>query len=421
MKWNNNLNRKYTQISLYVIVTAVIIYILSLLAKNAPTITKEILEKLGSFVKVTKPIIIGFIIAYLFDPVVCKLEEWYTNILYGKQKENTEAKTRKIFGIVRVNKVVSPEKKLRRARLFAVLTTVLLIMIVFVIILSLLVYSVTDQLKLADFNSLILLGNEYVDNVNEFIKNISSSLENLKIEAEVQSLFAELVDKVLGLVRNFATSTVNSIGNISSSFASIAFSIIIGIWFMIDGGTITKYIDKVFYALFSSKTNRRLRYFGNKADTVFSGYIRGQLLDAFVMMILISLTLSIIGVKFAIVIGIIAGFGNLIPYLGPVIAYAGCGLVCVVNGQYKTLFIAIIALIIIQAIDGNLIGPKLLSKSIQVHPLLVIISLIFGSAIGGLLGMLLAVPIGALLNVLFVEFIEREYNKKLGNDIEKDQ
>ncbi|HEX3021861.1 MAG TPA: AI-2E family transporter, partial [Lachnospiraceae bacterium] len=148
------------------------------------------------------------------------------------------------------------------------------------------------------------------------------------------------------------------------------------------------------------------------ADTVFSGYLKGQLTDALVMMCLISLVLSIIGVKFGMVIGILAGIGNLIPYFGPIVAYAGTILVCIINADYKLMVIAIIALFIIQTIDGNIIGPKLLSHSIQIHPLLVIISLIFGSAIGGLLGMLLAVPIGAFIKVRFVRYIDHRLELK---------
>ena len=68
--------------------------------------------------------------------------------------------------------------------------------------------------------------------------------------------------------------------------------------------------------------------------------------------------------------------------------------------------IALIALFIIQVIDGNIIGPKLLSKSIEIHPVLVIIFIIFGSAVGGFLGMLLAVPVGSFIKVLFVKFID---------------
>jgi predicted PurR-regulated permease PerM len=122
------------------------------------------------------------------------------------------------------------------------------------------------------------------------------------------------------------------------------------------------------------KSNKRISRFIEDVDHVFSGYIRGQLTDAVVMMILISLTLSVVGVKFAFLIGIIAGIGNLVPYLGPFIAYGGSAIVCLINGQYSELLIAVIALFIVQTLDGNIIQPKLLSQSIQIHPVLVIIS-----------------------------------------------
>jgi len=70
MKLKDRLNRKYLQISLYVIITAIIIYILSLLAKNAPMILSVILKKMNRVLKVSRPIILGFVFAYLMDPVV---------------------------------------------------------------------------------------------------------------------------------------------------------------------------------------------------------------------------------------------------------------------------------------------------------------------------------------------------------------
>jgi predicted PurR-regulated permease PerM len=76
------------------------------------------------------------------------------------------------------------------------------------------------------------------------------------------------------------------------------------------------------------------------------------------------------------------------------------------------MIISIIALFVIQAIDGNFIGPKLLSRSIKIHPLIIIISLIFGSALGGFLGMLLAVPIGAYVKLIFVRFIDHRLERK---------
>ena len=88
------------------------------------------------------------------------------------------------------------------------------------------------------------------------------------------------------------------------------------------------------------------------ADRVFSGYIRGQLLDALFMMVVVSIALLLLNVKFAVIIGVLTGIGNLVPYVG-----------------------------------------------VKVHPMLVIIALLLGSKIGGLAGMILAVPVAALLKL----------------------
>lgn len=388
MKWNGNLNKKYTQISAYVIATAVIIYILSLVAKNAPAILGTVLEKVGWLVKVIKPIIIGFVIAYLFEPVVLFFEKRLAN-----RKRYLE--------------------KPRKARFHSVLITVVIVFIALAAMISILVFSITNQLRLANFDDIIYLFKTYAGYITDFVNSLTEQLQELNFETkEFQGILTEVTGKLTSFVSNTLNSTAGSISSLTGTLTTLAFSVIIGIWFLIDGKMMTNYMNKVMYALFNQKVNDRVHGFLNDADEVFSGYIRGQLMDAFVMMCLISISLSLVGVKFAVVIGIVAGLGNLVPYLGPIIAYACTAVVCLVNGDIRTLIIAVIVLVIIQAIDGNFIGPKLLSKSIEVHPLLVIIFLIFGSAIGGFLGMLLAVPVGALIKLLFVRFIDSKVEKK---------
>lgn len=388
MKWNDKLNKKYTQISVYVIVTAVIIYILSLVAKNAPAILASVLDKLSWFVKVIKPIIVGFVLAYLFEPVVAFFQR-------------------------RLEKRKRYKGKARKARFHSVIITVLLVIIAAAGLISILVYSITNQIRLANMEDIFYLAQTYVQYFTDFVSSIGETLKDLNFETqEFQSMITSITSHLTEWITNTVNSTAGSITNITGVVTTLVFSIIIGIWFLIDGGMMTNYLNKVMYALVSQKTNQRVHNFLHDADEVFSGYIRGQLMDALVMMCLISISLSLVGVKFAIVIGVIAGFGNLVPYLGPFIAYACTGIICLINGEFSKLVIGIIVLVIIQGIDGNFIGPKLLSKSIEVHPLLVIISLIFGSAIGGFLGMLLAVPVGALIKLLFVRYIDLRVEKK---------
>ncbi len=395
MKWNDKLNKRYTLIAVYVIVTCIIIYCLSLVAKSAPAIVKDIMGRVNWFMRAAKPIVLGFVFAYLFNPVNDFFED-------------------------KLKKFKIKNRQLKSPRSWAVLTTVILFIIVVVGIISLLVFSVTDQLRLANFDDIIVLANSYMNTLNDFRDSILIKLDELNIQSdEISQYVKDAATYILNYLRSLGGSLVNSITNISSYITTFLFSFIIAVYFMIDGKLITEYLKKVGKALINEKWNKKIVKFLADADSVFSGYIRGQLADAFVMMILISLILSVIGVKFAIIIGIFAGIGNLIPYCGPFIAYFSTILVCIINGQHKELIIALIALFIVQAIDGNVIAPKLLSQSIQIHPVLVIISLIFGNAIGGLLGMLLAVPVGALIKVLFVRYINHRLEQKNGEKEEE--
>jgi predicted PurR-regulated permease PerM len=125
------------------------------------------------------------------------------------------------------------------------------------------------------------------------------------------------------------------------------------------------------------------------------------------MIIAVSIALQVTGCRFAIGIGVLAGFGNLIPYLGPFIGYGLTTLVCLIYGDYSVLAVSLPVLLLIQLVDGNIVGPKLLGRSISVHPLLIILFLIAGGALGGIPGMLLAVPVGGFLTIRFRKWLTR--------------
>ena len=393
MRLKDKFNRKYMQISLYVIITCVIIYSLSKIADNAPVIVRKVMDIISWILKVIKPLILGFVIAYLMDPIVCFFERKFRKY--------------RLF------------KLMKNYRTWATVIAVSLLMLAIAGLISLLVFSVTDQLRLANFDDIIQLADEYMNSLKAFYESIVGKMEELDIESQemeqyVKNAATYVLDSLVGIAEN----TVSSIKNISNYMTTIIFSFIIGFYFMIDGRMFMDYLKKVFKALFTEHFNMKTMNVVHDVDHVFSGYIRGQLTDALVMMVLISLTLSITGVKFAIVIGIFAGIGNLIPYFGPIVAYIGTTIVCLINGDTKTLFVSIIALIFIQFLDGNMIGPKLLSRSIKIHPLIIIISLIFGNAIGGFLGMLLAVPTGAYIKLVFARHIEHRIIRKEGLEME---
>jgi predicted PurR-regulated permease PerM len=390
MRWKDKINQKYTQISIYVIFTCLIIYILGVIITKMPEITHEVIEKLTWVMAVIKPVIIGFAFAYILNPVVDFFEKRYQKL-----------KEVKLFG-----GIVAP-------RSWAVLTAVFVLLVVVAGIISVLVYTVTDQIRLANFDDLSNLAQIYGNSFNSFIKSIGELLDKMNLESQQFKKYVDELTNAIGAgLMSFVDSTVNSVKNISGQVTTIVFALIIAFYFLLDGKIFTNFLNKFMRAMFSDKFNAKVKRTLNDLDEVFSGYIRGQLTDALVMAFLISITLTIVGVKFAIIIGILAGIGNLIPYVGPVVAYITASLSCLVTGDMKTWIVAMIALFAIQFIDGNIIGPKLLSNSIQIHPLVVIVSLIVGSAIGGLLGMLLAVPVGAFIKLIFVRFVDQRLEHK---------
>jgi predicted PurR-regulated permease PerM len=91
--------------------------------------------------------------------------------------------------------------------------------------------------------------------------------------------------------------------------------------------------------------------------------------------------------------------------VGPILGYGAIILFCVITGEFGKLVLGLILMAIIMFIDGNVINPKLLSASVEVHPLLVVAALIAGGAVGGFLGMIIAVPTAALIKLYFERFL----------------
>ena len=378
------INNKYNQIAIYVIVVSAIVIGINTFMGSVPFFFRFMVERLVWFADAAMPIVLAGVMAYLLFPATNCFQRL---IMKSKLFRNKETK----------------------ARVFAVLIVVVLLILTIVGVCSLIIFSVTDQLRLAKFDDIYVLAENLVASINDLYKNLTEKLSSVNVESEeVNRYLKQIGAALLEKVTQISTSIIVSVSGVTSFLGQLFFAFIMMIYFLIDGREIKRQVTRIARALLSKKTNEKLRYFLGEADRVFSGYIRGQFMDAAFMMISLSVILTILGVRFGMIIGICAGIGNLIPYFGPFIGYGGVILVCGISGEVKLMIVSIICLLILQTIDGNIIGPKLLSNCIEIHPLIVIISLVFGSAIGGLLGMLLAVPIGALIKVLFMNYIDKK-------------
>ena len=389
--FKNKINKKYFEISMYVIFTCIVIFLLSRFTDQLPVIAKTTGSALKWVGAILKPVIIGFIIAYLLFPMLERLE-----------------------GLLRK---IKPLKKKKSVRGLAVALQWIIILVGLFIVVSLLVSVITKQARAANSEDIIEGIKTYANSINELYRDLIDRLDKLNINsAEIKSSVDTFTNNLGKYMLDLSSQLGNLANNLKDGLATAFFALIFSVYFLLDMPKLKDYWGKVFGIILPNKVKSTLDTLIKDADKVFSGYIRGQAIDAFMIGVVVSIVFSIIGIQYAIVIGLLIGLGNLIPYMGPIVGYSSIVIVGIATSDYKSMIIAAIALLIIQAIDGNLIYPKLLSTSVNIHPMIVIISLTVGASIGGLAGMIVAVPTGALIKVWFERLINIAEKRNVNKD-----
>ena len=128
---------------------------------------------------------------------------------------------------------------------------------------------------------------------------------------------------------------------------------------------------------------------------------------------MVSIAMTIMGIKYAPLLGFFIGLFNMIPYVGAIIATAISAIVTLITGGLSQAIWMLIVVIILQQIDANIINPRIVGKSLKISPLLVLFAVTFGGAYFGILGMFLAVPVIAVIKILIDDFIRyREIRKR---------
>ena len=399
----NFIKDRYFKIAVYVVAAVSVSMVIAMMILHFLDIWNAFQGIWKLFNAFFKPAFIGFSIAYLLFPITKRLNELLNAIhqfvLKNVFRRNLNEKR--------------PVEKSRPYWGLSVALTWVIILAVVSIIFTVLISSITENLEIV---SIMDIGNAInaVQNVfNEFYDKAASFLKSFNIAGtEISNTAQNIGQTVIHWLSSTGNHALNYFGSFASSVSTLIFSIIFSVYLMLDGEKIMAYWKRAFSLMIPERIYRSCTVLIEDADTAFSGYIRGQMADAVFMAVVFSIAFSILNVPYAVVIGILAGLGNLVPYLGSFVAYGGTILTCLMAGDLKKMLIALVTVFIVMTIDGNIVNPRLLSKSIQVHPLLVVAALLIGSAAGGLLGMILAVPVGALVKMEFERFLCYRENKR---------
>ena len=362
-------NKEYSIKSIYVVKTALMTFVLGLIIYYLAGKTGTALSFVSA---VLKPLVLGLVFTYLLSPVAKKLE---TKLFSGMKKQST-------------------------GRLLAVLLTFVIVLMAISLILGIIVTTLTQSLSafsLADLKDYLTILSEQF---SRFWTTIEKQLASMNIN--------------LGSVGDMLGAIFNGV---KAGASTLLFACIFAVYFLLDD-RIGAYWIGVLDVFTTEKTRNGLRTFAENADRVFSGYIRGQSLDALIIGVLVTIALLIAGVPYAVVIGILTGFGNLVPYVGPVVGFGSLIIVCLAEASVTDLIVGAVILAAVMFIDGNVINPRMLSSNVEVHPVLVIVALLAGGKVGGVVGMLVAVPVAALIKLQFEKYVDKRRAKRAAEESE---
>ena len=352
------LTKKILKIT-YILVVIIGIYAITLIFKEW-----NIMKFLKTFLTIVSPFFIGVAIAWLFDPFVRLLKN----------------------------------KGIKRT-LGAILTYVLFIG-GFLIILSLIIPLLGNQIN--DFANNIPTIFETIKGWIDGIFDNFANIKNFDVEAVKAELFMKIEDFGLNLTESLPELLVNFIRSLFSGFGIFLVGIVIGFYLIISFDNVNESI----ITFLPSRTRDTARDLMNEINIVLRRFVQGTLLSATVVFIATTIGLTLSGMKAPLLFGLFCGITNIIPFIGPYLG--GIPAVVVAFSQNLTTgIIVLIVIVIIQFLEGNFFQPLILSKTMKLHPVTIILSLLVFGYFWGIVGMVLATPIVGAIKSILMFFDER--------------
>ena len=341
----------------------------------------SILDQILRVCNILMPIIMGIVIAYLLNPVV----EFYERHLDRSLGKFIEKKTKKKVSMRGLSIFISV--------IIVLAVIALLIMMVVPQIytnISNLVYSFPEQIQdLVGKLMELAKNNEKVRNaINGFYDNLMNYITNW-IKSDMLGQVSVVIDGIMGI---FGTA-VNCL---------VAF--IVAIYVLLSKETFRRQIKKVINAFFNERQTNVIVSVVKESDKIFGGFISGKIIDSFIIGVICFVCCLILRMPYVALVSVIVGVTNLIPFFGPYIGAIPSAVLILLDSPSKGI-VFIIFIAILQQVDGNIIGPKILGQSTGLSPFWVVFAIFLGNGLFGIVGLFIGVPLWAVVYYLIKRYV----------------
>lgn len=231
--------------------------------------------------------------------------------------------------------------------------------------------------------------------LEEIVSAITSKI-NIRKEELYAIINEQFGERINIIIAGFTDRIFNWVIEFSENILALAIVPIIAYYFLADGDLIANKL----LLLFSSDKRILIKKIARDIDKVLGKYIVGQLFLCVIVGLMTFVGLMIIDIKFILILSLLNGILNIVPYFGAAIGAIPAMIIALLDEPIKMLYV-LIMFIIIQQLEGNVIAPKITANSIKMHPLMVIILLLIGEKLFGLIGMILVVPLGVVVKIIY--------------------
>ena len=265
---------------------------------------------------------------------------------------------------------------------------------------------------------------EIYENCLDMYKNASLYMEGIvtyinswldRFEYNIISI-ESVTNGILGYIKNINVTEFSKYAqgviNFTSGLMNTFISIVASVYMLLDSKRIIKVVKYVLAVLISKEKSEAICDYFKKVNDIFSKYIYCKLIEAVIVGVIATVILLLLDVKYAVVLGVFIGFLNLIPYFGSIISSVFVVLITLVTGGVAKAIWTAVLLLILEQVDGNLIGPKILNNVLEIRPLWVIFSVTVFGNLFGVVGMLFSVPVLVVIKMMLKDFLEKREKLK---------
>lgn len=338
---------------------------------------------------VLSPILIGAIIAYISGSLV----KVFQNHVFKNVESNRWRRTLSI--------------------LFTYISIVIIISVFILLIIPQLLSSIEELIKkISDgtyLNALINAINEFLNKILSF-RSEDAAFEYISME-KISQILSGFFESTGDLLQNLANWALSYGSNILTGLKNVVIGFLLSIYFVISKDRLYAQATRILAALFSKTRSNAIMDWFRYADKTLGGFIVGKLIDATIVIVLCSITFSIAGIPYSILVSVFIGICNIIPFFGPFIGAIPSGFIVFIAEPEK-LLLFVILILVIQQIDGNIIEPKIVGDRTGLSSLGVLVAVTVMGGYLGILGMFLGVPIFAVICAAIKKAIKKRLKEK---------